>query len=110
MRSSVPRVAQMKFMQSKSNPKQQEEEDLSPLDIKDTAFSVHSDPKFLYLIGKICTKSQLLAYSDLALHSFHDHLLIATYYRTFLKPDEYLSIKIKTYLWLARLFLAHSQI
>ena len=71
---------------------------------------MHSDPKFLYLIGKICTKSQLIAYSDLALQSFHDYLLIATYYRTLLKPEEYLRIKIKTYLWLARLFLAHAQI
>jgi hypothetical protein len=55
--------------------------------MKDTGFSVYSDPKFLYLIGKICTKSK--CYFDLALQSFHDYLLIVSYYKEYMRKDEY---------------------
>ena len=77
--------------------------------LKDTAFSVYSDPKFLYLIGKICARSQLPIYSDLALQSFHDYLLIVTYYKDYMRTEDFRVIKIKTYLWLARVFLNSEQ-
>ena len=50
--------------------------------MKDTGFSVYSDPKFLYLIGKICAKSKILP--DLSLQSFYDYLLILTYYKDYI--------------------------
>ena len=71
--------------------------------MKDTGFSVYSDPKFLYLIGKICTKADM--YPDLAIQSFHDYLMILTYYKVYMKKEEYDRLKVKTYLWLARIFL-----
>ena len=69
---------------------------------------MYSDPKFLYIIGKICARSQLLAYSDLAIQSFHDYLLIISYYKSYMREEDFLATKIKTYIWLARVFL-HSQ-
>ena len=49
--------------------------------MKDSNFTVYSDPKFLYLMGKFCARSKVLLYADLAIQSFHDYLLIITYYR-----------------------------
>jgi hypothetical protein len=73
--------------------------------MKDTNFSVYSDPKFLYLLGKLCTRSGLLFYADLALQCFHDYFLIITYYKNYLRESDYQVIKIKTYVWIARIFL-----
>ncbi len=49
--------------------------------LKDTAFSVYSDPKFLYLLGKLAARSQMLMYADMAIQSFHDYFLIVTYFK-----------------------------
>lgn len=73
--------------------------------MKDTNFSVYSDPKFLYLMGKMCARSGNLIYADLAIQSFHDYFLIITYYKNYLRDEDYLLIKIKTYIWIARVFL-----
>ncbi|CDW82188.1 ras-2 protein [Stylonychia lemnae] len=35
---------------------------------KDSSFSVYSNPKFLYLIGKMCARAQSQIFADLALH------------------------------------------
>lgn len=69
----MPKVAIMKLMSSKNmlQPHADEELDKSfELEaiheyMKDTGFSVYSDPKFLYLIGKICAKSSV--YLELSL-------------------------------------------
>lgn len=81
------------------------EEDIVNEYMKDNNFSVYSDPKFLYIMGKICARSKLLMYSDLAIQSFHDYFLIITYYKSYVPDRVYIDIKIKTYLWLARIFL-----
>jgi hypothetical protein len=79
------------------------EHELNAEFMKDTSFSVYSDPKFLYIMGKICARSQLLVYSDLAIQSFHDYFLIKTYYKR--SDEDYARVKIKTFVWLARVFL-----
>ncbi len=77
--------------------------------MKDTAFSVYSDPKFLYVIGKMCARSSLLMYADLAIQSFHDYFLIVTYFKAQMLPKQFNIVKIKTFLWLARVFLNVNQ-
>jgi hypothetical protein len=73
--------------------------------MKDTNFSVYSDPKFLYLLGKLCARTGLLIYADLALQSFHDYFLIITYFKEYMRERDYALIKIKTYMWIARVLL-----
>ena len=73
--------------------------------MKDTAFSVYSDPKFLYLLGKLAAKSKLLVYADLAIQSFYDYFLIVTYFKAQIPQAQFDLIKIKTFLWLSRVFL-----
>ena len=81
------------------------ENDIVNEEMKDTNFTVYSDPKFLYLMGKICARSKVLLYADLAIQSFHDYLLIITYYRAYLTDNVYQEIKVKTLIWIARVFL-----
>ena len=72
-----------------------------------TLLQVYSDPKFLYIIGKFCARSQLLIYADLAIQSFNDYLLFMTYYRSTSSLDDskYSRVKLKTYIWIARVLL-----
>ena len=77
--------------------------------MKDTAFSVYSDPKFLYVIGKMCAKSKLLMYADLAIQSFHDYYLIVTYFKAQIPQTQFDIIKFKTFIWLSRIFLNVNQ-
>ena len=73
--------------------------------MKDTNFSVYSDPKFLYLMGKMCARSGLIIYADLAIQSFHDYFLIITYYKDQMRDTDYTLIKVKTFTWIAKVFL-----
>lgn len=75
--------------------------------MKDTGFSVYSDPKFLYLIGKICVKSK--QYSRLALQSFYDYLMILTYYKDQIKETDFLKLRCKTLLYIAKVLLMCGQ-
>ena len=81
------------------------EHDIVNEQMKDTNFSVYSYPKFLYIMGKICARSKVLMYADLAIQSFHDYFLITTYYRAYLTDEVYTELKIKTFIWIARVFL-----
>lgn len=106
----MPKVALVKLLKHKSKFQRQdtideEEKTLDPEEdeenLKDTGFSVYSNPKFLYLIGKICVRST--SFIDLALQSFHDYLLIITYYKDYIEEDEYQRIRCKTLIWIATL-------
>ena len=77
--------------------------------MKDTNFSVFSDPKFLYIMGKMCARSRLLIYADLAIQSFHDYFLIITYYKNYMREKDYENIKVKTFMWIARVLLNSEQ-
>ena len=77
--------------------------------MKDTNFSVFSDPKFLYIMGKMCARSRLLIYADLAIQSVHDYFLIITYYKNYMRQKDYENIKVKTYMWIARVLLNSEQ-
>lgn len=73
--------------------------------MKDSYFSVYSNPKFLYIMGKICARSKVVLYADHAIQSFHDYFLIVTYYRPYMTEAVYREIKVKTFMWIARVFL-----
>jgi hypothetical protein len=76
--------------------------------MKDTGFSVYSNPKFLYIIGKICVKSHSLF--DLAFQSFNDYLMIISYYKDYLNEEQFHNLRLKTLLWVARiLFLCNEK-
>lgn len=65
----MPKIAFMRILQQKNSSQmspltgtEDDNDHLLELDaiheyMKDTGFSVYSDPKFLYLIGKICARS-----------------------------------------------------
>jgi hypothetical protein len=64
----MPKIALINMLNHKHSPtKSMADERLMELNIenealhefmKDTGFTVYSDPKFLYLIGKICARSK----------------------------------------------------
>ncbi|TNV87441.1 hypothetical protein FGO68_gene4779 [Halteria grandinella] len=127
IRSSMPKVALMNILQKQQQqslndsqllgallPNHDQEERNLELEaineyMKDTNFSVYSDPKFLYLMGKMCARSGNIIYADLALQSFHDYFLIITYYKDQMRESDYTLIKVKSFTWLARVFLSCHQ-
>jgi len=69
--------------------------------VKDTGFSVYSDPHFLFKIGKICANSG--EYLNLGLNSLHDYLLIMDYFKEYLPEGEYRRVRAKGFHMIAKI-------
>ena len=50
-------------------------------------FAVYSDPKFLYIIGKICAKNG--SYLDVGLQALNDYLLILNYNQNEMETEQF---------------------
>ena len=76
--------------------------------LRDTGFSVYSDPKFLYLIGRFCVQANV--YIDLAIQCLRDYLVIMGYYKNFLGQSTYEQIRQKVIIQLAQALLNFGQL
>jgi len=91
-RSSCPRIALLKFQGGA--PSNDLEFDAREF-IKDTGFSVFSDPHFLYLMGKFCAKSG--SHLDIGLQALSDYMLIMNYYRDYMSAEDFAQVKTRGY-------------
>ena len=81
-----------------------EVEQTVPEQVQDVGFSVLSNPKFLYHVGKICLKAEL--FNDLAIQCLYDYLTVCGFYKEFIGKEKFEIIRRKIVVMLAQALVA----